>query len=100
VVIPPEPEKPAKKSNQMPAVDYILFQRSYMEDILPDTPPRADEAVATIEVTVASSVRVDAALELGIALVGVATTFALAHTAPTFATLETKSRVLAWAWFS
>lgn len=38
-----------------------------------------------------------AALELGIALIGVATTFALAHTAPLFATLEARSRWLAWA---
>ena len=38
-----------------------------------------------------------ATLELGIALIGVATTVALAHVAPVFANLETKSRVLAWA---
>lgn len=36
-------------------------------------------------------------LELGVALVGIATTIALAHTAPLFATLEMKSGLLAWA---
>jgi len=37
------------------------------------------------------------ALELGVALIGVATTIALAHTAPLFAMLEAKIGVLAWA---
>ena len=38
-----------------------------------------------------------ARLELGVALIGIATTFSLAHTGPLFATLETQSRWLAWA---
>lgn len=38
-----------------------------------------------------------ATLELGVALIGMASTFALAHTASLFATLETKNVVLAWA---
>ncbi|MBK5105677.1 MAG: spermidine synthase, partial [Burkholderiales bacterium] len=41
--------------------------------------------------------RLYAALEVGVALVGVAMTIALAHTASVFATLEQKSAVLAWA---
>jgi len=41
--------------------------------------------------------RLYSALEIGVALAGVATTVALAHTAPLFATLEAKSGVLAWA---
>jgi spermidine synthase len=40
--------------------------------------------------------RVYAALEIGVALVGVTMTIALAHTAALFATLEDKSVVLAW----
>jgi len=41
--------------------------------------------------------RLYAALEIGVALVGVATTLALAHTARLFATLEGRSGLLAWA---
>jgi predicted membrane-bound spermidine synthase len=41
--------------------------------------------------------RLYAALEIGVAVVGVATTFALAHTAGPFATLEARSGLLAWA---
>ncbi len=40
--------------------------------------------------------RVYAGLEIGVALVGIAMTLALAHTAPLFATLEEKSGVVAW----
>jgi spermidine synthase len=41
--------------------------------------------------------RLYAALEVGVALVGIATTVALAHTAPLFAKLEAQSTILAWA---
>lgn len=41
--------------------------------------------------------RLYAALEMGVALVGVLVTIALAHTAALFATLEEKSSLLAWA---
>jgi spermidine synthase len=41
--------------------------------------------------------RLYSALEIGVALIGVAATIALAHTAPVFAKLEMKSGLLAWA---
>ena len=46
---------------------------------------------------VRSPLRLYATLEVGVAVLGVATTAALAHTAPLFARLEARSSVLAWA---
>jgi len=46
---------------------------------------------------VARPLRLYAALEIGVALIGVAVTIALVHSAVFFATLESKSGVFAWA---